>query len=163
MTSVSPPAQHRQIINKHTGRLLIARIRIQILLLHLPPNVHIVAKLALGAFLAFAYLVERTEHRLRIDAERDLLHLDCSEQIGILLCAPLVISFRLGLQGSLLLLLDRCAGFAGHILLLLDHGDVLLHFCRLVFLWELLGMVLDIFDLAGGRAYVLHPKSLFWF
>ena len=94
------------------------------------------AELALVPLVAMARLVERAEHRLRVDAERHLLRLHGLEERGLLPLALLLLQLRLFAQRLLLLLLKRRARLARLRLLLLDGGDLLLDLRRLVFLHE---------------------------
>ena len=118
----------------HRVLLLPAGILVQVLLLHLPLHVLVVAELALVPLLAVAGLVERAEHRLRIDAEGDLLRLHRLEQRGLLLPPLLLCELLLFTERLLLLLLLRCTRLACRGRLLLDALHLLLDLGGLVFL-----------------------------
>ena len=92
------------------------------------------AKLALVPLVAMARLIERTEHRLRVDAKRHLLRLHGLEERGLLPLALLLIQLLLLAECLLLLLLERRARLARLRLLLLDRGDLPLDLGRFVFL-----------------------------
>ena len=92
------------------------------------------AELALGTLLARSCLVERTKDCLRIDTERDLLHLHGLEQLSLLLLSLLFVRLGFGPECLFLLLLERRTRLARYGLLLLDASDFSFDFCRFVFL-----------------------------
>lgn len=93
------------------------------------------AELALRALVAVARLVEHAEHRLRVHAKRHLLHLHGLEERSLLLLALLLVELRLLAQCLLLLLVEHRARLTRLRLLLFNRRNLLLHLCRLVFLF----------------------------
>ena len=110
---------------------------IQTLLLRLPFYCQIVTKLALLPLLTIASLEELTQHRLRVDAKRDLLHLHGLEQLGGLFCRLLCCELVLGdlvFQSLFPLVVGGTAGglllFYGVDLFLCCTTFFVLHACR---------------------------------
>jgi hypothetical protein len=140
-----------------TLKLVVWTIAVQILLLHLPPNVHVVAEFALATLLALACLEERAEDSLRINTERDLLCLHRPRERGLLLREPLLLGLGLLAERLLLFLVECRARFTREVLLLLDHRDLLLHLRRLVFLESTSDQTRDNIALS---THILHPECL---
>lgn len=107
-----------------TSKLLLPTIRIQILLLDLPPDVHVMTELTLAALVTAPRLIEGAQYSFGVNAERNLLDLDWTKQ-GSLLLRPFGL-FGLGLlaHGLFFLLFEGVARLSGQGLLFLDRGDL---------------------------------------
>lgn len=81
--------------------ILITRIGVKILLGCLALDIGVVGELALAAFFTVALLEEKTQYRLRVDTESDLLDLYRLEQLQLVLLG-LLLSLLLGLSLFLL-------------------------------------------------------------
>jgi hypothetical protein len=96
-----------------TSLLLLPRIRIQILLLHLPLHIHIMTKLTLRPLITMPRLIKHAQHRLWIDPEGHFLRLRRLKEGSFFLLATLLFELGFGAEVSFFFFGKNFGGFAG--------------------------------------------------
>lgn len=119
-----------------TCRLILSYVLVQVPFLHLAAYVHIMAELALVPLVTVPRFEERTQHRLRIDAEWHFLCLDRLEEGCLLFLALLFLQLSLISHRFLFLLIQGRARLARQSLLGLNSLDLFLYSRRFVFLLQ---------------------------